>query len=206
MYKTFFQKQFSFLRSLATNEAKDEIINYMIKEFTFHVLSIINYDDYVIPNYTRKILYNFTYNYIEAPDTENDYVKVFFPDFTFKIENNIPLNLIERELCQKIKKYAKINVAVFDDYQDSNNLRKIFTQTKPNKVVDVVIVNFDEYHDYHESYNSIDVYVRDKDCPHLIHNYLCHDDDIYTVVMETNRSITEFMAKFEYSYNSSFFL
>lgn len=203
MYDTFFKRQFDHIRGVSTDERKNEIINYMVNEFTLYVLSTINYDDYVIPNYTRKILHNFNYEYIITSDEEEyDYIKVNFPDFKVFFDDRIPLKYIERDLKQRILKYAKINhiTLPYDEVEDED-IRKIFITVEPSKVVDVLIL-----HNAYEGHNGKYVYIRDIQSPYLIHKFLCYDNDIYKAINETNRSITEFMAKFESDYNSSFFL
>lgn len=206
MYDTFFERQFSYLRDSSTIEEREKIIKYMVEEFTLYVLSKINYDDYVIPNYTRKILHNFDYEIIDIPDREYDYVKIHFQDFDVIFDDRYPLKVMERDLKNRILKYSKINAMVLP-YEEMDNpdkeLKNIFIRSNPNKIVDVVIVNLDEPYLY---IDGGDVYIRDIKCPYLIHKYLCHDDDIYKVIKESNRSITEFMAKFEAEYSSSFFL
>lgn len=206
MYDTFFERQFSYLRSSSTIEEREEIINYMVKEFTLHVLSKIDYVDYVIPNYTRKILHNYDYECIDTPDREYDYVKIHFQDFDVLFEDRVPLKIMERDLKNRIMKYAKINAVVLSDDEIDDvdeEMKKALHKNEPNKVTDVVIVICEEPYQY---YPGGDVYIRDKNCPYLIHKYLCYDDDVFSVIKETNRSITEFLTKFENEYNSSFFL
>lgn len=206
MYDTFFERQFSYLRDSSTIEEREKIIKYMVEEFTLHVLSKISYDDYVIPNYTRKILYNFDYEIIDIPDREYDHVKIIFPDFTIFFDDNLPIKVLERDLKQKIQKYSKINAIVLseDEIDDiDREIKNIFSRSNPHKVIDVIIVNFDEPYQH---YTEGDLYIRDIQCPYLIHKFLCYDDDVYKVIRETNRSITEFLAKIESEYNSSFFL
>lgn len=201
MYDTFFERQFDYIRGVSTDERRNEIINYMINEFTLYVLSMINYDDYVIPNYTRKILHNFDYEYIITPDDEEyDYVKVNFPNFKVFFDDRIPLKYIEKDLKQKILKYARINYIALPN-EKVDDVRDIFLTVEPNKVVDVLIL-----HNANEGHNGKYVYIRDIQSPYLIHKFLCYDNDIYKAINGTNRSITEFMAKFESDYNSSFFL
>lgn len=206
MYDTFFERQFNYLRGSSTVEEREKIIKFMVEEFTLYTLSKINYDDYVVPNYTRKILHNYDYECIDTPDREYDYVKIHFPDFEVFFEDRVPLKIIERDLKNRIMKYAKINAVVLYDSEIDNiemELKNIFSRTNPKKVVDVIIVKHDEPY---EHYTGGDVYIRDIQCPYLIHKFLCYDDDVYKVIRETNRSITEFMTKFESEYNSSFFL
>ena len=206
MYDTFFERQFSYLRDSSTIEERENIIKYMVEEFTLHVLSTIQYDDYVVPNYARKILHNFDYECIDTPDREYDYVKIHFPDFEVIFEDRVPLKVIERDLKNRIQKYSKINAVVLSDDEIDDideEIKNTFLLNEPNKVVDVIITSLEEPYQY---YPGGDVYIRDKDCPYLIHKYLCYDDDVYKVINESNRSITEFMAKFESEYNSSFFL
>lgn len=206
MYDTFFERQFSYLRSSSTIEEREEIINYMVKEFTLHVLSKIDYVDYVIPNYTRKILHNYDYECIDTPVQEYDYVKIHFPDFEIIFDERVPIKVMERDLKNRIQKYSKVNAIVLPE-DDIDNLdeeiKNTFLQNEPNKVTDIIVVNLDEPYLY---IDGGDVYIRDIKCPYLIHKYLCHDDDIYKVIKESNRSITEFIAKFEAEYSSSFFL
>ncbi|MEM3312273.1 MAG: hypothetical protein QW042_04995 [Thermoplasmata archaeon] len=206
MYDTFFERQFSYLRDSSTIEEREKIIKYMVEEFTLHVLSKISYDDYVIPNYTRKILYNFDYEIIDIPDREYDHVKIIFPDFEIFFDDSIPIKVMERDLKQRIQKYSKVNAIVISDDEIDNldkELKNIFVRSNPNKVVDVVVVNLDEPYLY---LPGGELFIRDIKNPYLIHKYLCYDDDVYKVINETNRSITEFLAKFENEYNSSFFL
>ena len=206
MYDTFFERQFSYLRDSSTVEEREKIIKYMVEEFTLDVLSKINYDDYVIPNYTRKILHNYDYEIIDIPDREYDHVKIIFPDFEVIFDDNLPIKVLERNLKQKLQKYSKINAMVLpeDEIDDiDKEIKNIFSRSNPNKVIDVIIVNHNEPYVH---YTGGDVYIRDIQCPYLIHKFLSYDDDVYKVIKETNRSITEFMAKFENEYNSSFFL
>lgn len=203
MYDTFIERQFDHIRGVSTDERRNEIINYMINEFTLYTLSKINYEDYVVPNYTRKILHNYDYEYIITPDDEEyDYVKVNFPNFTVFFDDRIPLKYIERDLKQRILKYAKINhiTLPYNDIEDED-VRNIFITVEPNKVVDVLIL-----HNANEGHNGKYVYIRDIQCPYLIHKFLSYDNDIYKAINRTNRSITEFLTKFENEYNSSFFL
>ena len=206
MYNTFFEKQFSYLREIPSNEEMNKIVKHMVNEFTLHVLSEIHSDDYVIPNYTRKILSSYDYEYIVTPDTDFDYVKVIFPDFYVILEDRVPLKILERDLKNRIMKYSKINAVVLSDDEIDDvdeEMKKALLKNEPNKVTDVVIVICEEPYQY---YPGGDVYIRDKNCPYLIHKYLCYDDDVFSVIKETNRSITEFLTKFENEYNSSFFL
>lgn len=206
MYDTFFERLFNDLRSSSTIMEREEIIKYMVEEFTLHVLSKINYDDYVIPNYTRKILHNYDYECIDTPEQEYDHVKIIFPDFELFIDDRTPIKIIERDLKNRIQKYSKVNAMVLPDDEIDNldkELKNIFIRFNPNKVVDVVVVNLDEPYLY---LPGGELFIRDIKCPYLIHKYLCYDDDIYKVMHESNRSITEFLAKFESEYNSSFFL
>lgn len=206
MYDSFFERQFSYLRSSSTIEEREEILNYMVKEFTLHVLSKINYDDYVIPNYTRKILHNYDYECIDTPIQEYDYIKIHFPDFEIIFDERVPIKVMERDLKQRIQKYSKINAVVLPDDEIDNleeEIKNAFLQNEPNKVTDVVVVNLDEPYLY---LPGGELFIRDIKNPYLIHKYLCYDDDIYKVIKETNRSITEFLAKIECEYNSAFFL
>src|SRR5690606_1906629 len=112
MYDTFFKRQFDYLRGSSTVEEREKIIKFMVEEFTLHVLSLIQYDDYVVPNYTRKILYNFDYECIDTPEREYDYVKIHFQDFDVIFEDRVPLKVMERDLKNRILKYSKINAIV----------------------------------------------------------------------------------------------
>lgn len=206
MYDTFFERQFSYLREIPSNEEMNKTVKYMVNEFTLHVLSETHYDDYVIPNYTRKILSSYNYEYIVTPDNEFDYVKVIFPDFEVIIDDRTPIKVLERDLKKRIQKYAKVNVVVLSDDEIDNldeEIKNVFLQNEPDKVTDVIVVNLDEPYLY---LPGGELYIRDIKNPYLIHKYLCYDDDVYKVINETNRSITEFLAKFENEYNSSFFL
>ena len=206
MYDTFFERQFSYLRSSKTIEEREEIIKFMVEEFTLYTLSKIDYEDYVVPNYTRKILHNFDYEIIDIPDKEYDHIKIIFPDFTVIFDDNKPLKIMERNLKNRIMKYAKINADVLYDSEIDDldkELKNIFSRSNPHKVIDVIVVNHDEPY---EHYTGGDVYIRDVQCPYLIHKFLSYDDDVYKAIRESNRSITEFMTKFENEYNSSFFL
>ena len=206
MYDTFFERQFSYLRDSSTIEEREKIIKYMVEEFTIHVLSTMHHDDYVLTNYTRKILHNYDYECIDTPDREYDYVKVIFPDFEIIFEDRVPIKILERDLKQRIQKYSRINAVVLS-YDEIDNLdeeiKNVFLQNDPDKVTDVIVVNLDEPYLY---LPGGELYIRDIKCPYLIHKYLCYDDDVYKVIEDSNRSITEFMAKFESDYNSSFFL
>ena len=206
MYNTFFEKQFSYLREIPSNEEMNKIVKHMVNEFTLHVLSEIHCDDYVIPNYTRKILSSYDYEYIVTPDTDFDYVKVIFPDFEVIFEDRVPIKVMERDLKQRIQKYSRINAVVLSDDEIDNldeEIKNVFLQNEPDKVTDVIVVNLDEPYLY---LPGGELYIRDIKCPYLIHKYLCYDNDVYKVIEDSNRSITEFMAKFESEYNSSFFL
>lgn len=200
MYDTFFKNNFASIKGVSTDERRDEIIRSMVVEFTMHTLSTIDSVDYVVPNYVRKMLNNFTYEYIETPDPEYVYVKVYFPDFEVKFEEKYPLKQKERELRQKIKKYTKLNAVVLDYGID---VKDVFTSIEPNEVIDVVVIKDDEPY---ASYDGGDIYIRDKYCPYLIHKYLCYDNDVFTAIRDTNRTIEEFLSKFEHQYNTSFFL
>lgn len=197
MYNEFFENNFSAIRGVSTDERRIEIIRNMIVEFTTHTLSTIDSVDYVIPNYVRRILRNYTFEYVETPDPEYVYVKVYFPDFELKLEEKYPLKQKERELRQRILKHTKVNsIARLDDEID--DIKEVFMSTEPDEIVDVLILN--------RGFDGGDVYVRDARCPYLIHKFLCYDNDVYKAARETNRNINEFMAKFEHQYNDSLFL
>src|SRR5690606_23434178 len=128
MYDTFFKRQFDYLRGSSTVEEREKIIKFMVEEFTLHVLSLIQYDDYVVPNYTRKILHNYDYECIDIPNQEYDHVKIIFPDFNVIFDDDIPIKVLERDLKQKIQKYSKINAMVLpedeiDDIEDRKSTR-----------------------------------------------------------------------------------
>lgn len=197
MYNEFFKNNFSAIRGVSSDERRNEIIRNMIVEFTMHTLTTIDSVDYVIPNYVRRMLHNYTFEYIETPDPEYVYVKVYFPDFELKLEEKYPLKQKERELSQKIKKYTKINSIVLSD-EEIDDVKEVFAPTEPNEVVDVLILD--------RGFDGGDIYIRDKHCPYLIHKYLCYDNDVYAAIKETNRSIDEFLCKFEHQYNDSLFL
>src|SRR5690606_35864796 len=175
MYDTFFERQFSYLRGSESIEEREKIIKYMVEEFTLHVLSTMHCDDYVIPNYTRKILHNYDYECIDIPDHEYDHVKIIFPDFEVIFDEKIPLKIIERDLKNRILKYSKVNAMVISDDEIDNldrELKNIFARSNPNKVVDVVVVNLNEPYLY---LPGGELYIRDIKCPYLIHKYLCYD-------------------------------
>lgn len=197
MYNEFFKNNFSAIRGVSSEERRNEIIRNMIVEFTMHTLSTIEFVDYVVPNYVRKMLNNFTYEFIETPDPEYVYVKVYFPDFEIKFEEKYPLKQKERELRQKILKHTKVNSIALSD-EEIDEVKEVFAPTESNEVVDVLILD--------RGFDGGDIYIRDAYCPYLIHKYLCYDNDVYKAARETNRSIAEFMAKFEHQYNDSLFL
>lgn len=205
MFDNFFKNNFYAIRG-ATPEKRSEIIKRMVIDFTMHVLSTIEYDDYVIPNYVRKLLNNFTSEYRPTLIPEVDYVIVYFDNFDMMFEEKIPFDRKVRELRQKIMKYTRINAIVLLD-DEISDIKNIFTKsdpsykidvTNPNHVIDVLIID--------HGYNGSDLYIRDIQCPYLIHKFLCCDDDVYNVIKESNRSITEFMAKITHEYKTSFFL
>src|SRR5690606_167293 len=169
MYDIFFEKQFDYLRGSSTVEEREKIIKYMVEEFTLHVLSTMHYDDYVIPNYTRKILYNYDYECIDTPDREYDYVKIHFPDFEVIFEDRVPIKVMERDLKQRIQKYSRINAVVLSDDEIDNldeEIKNVFLQNEPDKVTDVIVVNLDEPYLY---LPGGELYIRDIKCPYLIH-------------------------------------
>lgn len=211
MNEKFFENNFSLIREASSEEQRNEIIRRMVVDFTMHVLSKMEYDDYVIPNYVFKILNDFSaeyydyYDYFE-PTKKVVFVNAYFKYFTISFEEKSILHVKEKELIQKIKKTTKINIEVLRDSKivDMNQeIKNNFLQNKPNKVIDVIVVNHD---DPFQDDSGYDIYIRDPKCSYLIHKYLCYDDDVFIAVNETNRSIDEFLSKFEHEYDTSFFL
>lgn len=211
MNEKFFENNFSLIREASSEEQRNETIRRMVVDFTMHVLSKMEYDDYVIPNYVFKILNDFSaeyydyYDYFE-PTKKVNFVNACFKYFTISFEEKSLLHVKEKELIQKIKKTTKINIEVLRDSETFNmeqEIKNAFLQNKPTKVIDVIVVNHDDPFQENEGY---DIYIRDPKCSYLIHKYLSHDDDIFIALNETNRSIDEFLSKFEHEYDTSFFL
>lgn len=197
MYEEFFKNKFSSIRGASTPEWRNALIERMVIDFTMYVLSTIEYDDYIIPNYVRKLLTNCDFEYITTPDYGIEYIKVDYKDFSVLLGENYPVKNKERELRQKIMKYSKINYIILSD-EEVNDEKEIFIPTDANEVIDVLILD--------HGYNGGDLYIRDKYCLYLIHKFISYDNDIYSVIAESNRSITEFLSKIESEYNYSFFL
>src|SRR5690606_8226028 len=103
MYENFFKNNFIAIRGATSIDRQNEIINRMIKNFTMHVLSELHIDDYVIPNYVKRILENYTFVYMDAINPEYDYIKVYFPDFDINFDERTPVEVKVRELGQEIK-------------------------------------------------------------------------------------------------------
>ncbi len=211
MNEKFFENNFSLIREASSEEQRNEIIRRMVVDFTVHVLSKMEYDDYVIPNYVFKILNDFSAEYYDyydffEPSKRVVFVNAYFKYFTISFEEKSLLHVKEKELMQKIKKTVNINIEVLRDSETFNMEQEIknnFLQNEINKIVDVIIVNHDDPFRDDEGY---DIYIRDPKCSYLIHKYLSHDDDVFRAVHETNRSINEFLSKFEHEYNTSFYL
>ncbi|MEM1973938.1 MAG: hypothetical protein QXN68_04015 [Thermoplasmata archaeon] len=165
----------------------------MVTYFTTHVLSTIEVDDYVVPNYVRKLLNNYDYEYITTPEHGIEYVIVNYKDFTVLFGEKYTVKDKEHELRQKILKHSKINYATLSD-EEVDDEKDVFNTMG----IDVLILDY--------GYNGGDIYVRDKYCPYLIHKYISYDNDIYSAIDESNRSITEFLAKVEYEHIISYFL
>lgn len=195
MYNEFFENKFAGISGASTPEWRDELINHMIVYFTTHVLSTIGSDDYVIPNYVRKLLNNYEFEYITT--TPDEQVKVDFKDFTIIFTEKSSVEDKEQELHQKIMKNTKINYIIlkFDEIDD---VRKIFRPFQVGDAVDVLILD----HGCGGGY----IYVRDKRSPHLIHKFNSFDKNVYTAINENNRSIAEFLTKVKTEYISSLFL
>lgn len=211
MNEKFFENNFSLIREASSEEQRNEIMKRMVVDFTMHVLSKMKYDDYVIPNYVFKNLNDFSVEYYDyydffEPTKRVVFVNAYFKYFTISFEEKSLLHDKERELIQKIKKTVNINIEVLRDSETSDMEQEIknnFLHNKPDKIIDVIVVNHDDPFSDDEGY---DIYVRDPKCSYLIHKYLCYDDDVFKAVHETNRSIDEFLSKFEHEYNTSFFL
>lgn len=211
MNEKFFENNFCLIREASSDEQRNEIIRRMVVDFTMHVLSKMEYDDYVIPNYVFKILNDFSaeyydyYDYFE-PTKRVVFVNAYFKYFTISFEEKSLLHVKEKELMQKIKKTVNINIEVLRDSETFNMEQEIknnFLQNEINKIVDVIVVNHD---DPFKDDSGYDIYIRDPKCSYLIHKYLSYDDDVFIAVHETNRSIDEFLSKFEHEYNTLFFL
>ena len=192
MLKNFFKNKFYAINGTKSLDWRNELINHMVIYFTTYVLSTIHHDDYVIPNYVRKLLYNFDYELI-IPGNEIEYVLVDFKDFKVVFEENSSVDEKAEELRQKILMYSRINYVVFNFYEidDESDVFRL-------KDIDVLILD--------RGLGGYNVFVRDKYCPYLIHKYSSFDDDIYIAIDDSNRSIMEFFAKVEAEYILSFFL
>ncbi|MEM3312182.1 MAG: hypothetical protein QW042_04530 [Thermoplasmata archaeon] len=193
MNNDFFKNKFTAIREATTPEWRDELIKHMVTYFTTHVLSTIEVDDYVVPNYVRKLLNNYDYEYITTPEHGIEYVIVNYKDFTVLFGEKYTVKDKEHELRQKILKHSKINYATLSD-EEVDDEKDVFNTMG----IDVLILDY--------GYNGGDIYVRDKYCPYLIHKYISYDNDIYSAIDESNRSITEFLAKVEYEHIISYFL
>lgn len=211
MNEKFFENNFNLIRSASSEEQRNEIMKRMVVDFTMHVLSKMEYDDYVIPNYVFKNLNDFSVEYYDyydffEPTKRVVFVNAYFKYFTISFEEKSLLHDKEREMIQKIKKTVNINIEVLRDSETFNMEQEVknnFLQKEINKIVDVIVVNHDDPFSDDEGY---DIYVRDPKCSYLIHKYLSHDDDVFKAVHENNRSIDEFLSKFEHEYDTSFFL
>lgn len=211
MNEKFFENNFNLIRSASSEEQRNEIMKRMVVDFTMHVLSKMEYDDYVIPNYVLKILNDFSAEYYDyydffEPTKRVVFVNAYFKYFTISFEEKSLLHDKERELMQKIKKTVNINIAVLRDSETFNMEQEVknnFLKKEINKIVDVIIVNHDDPFSEDEGY---DIYIRDPKCTYIIHKYLSHDDDVFKAVHENNRSINEFLSKFEHEYDTSFYL
>ena len=191
MLKNFFKNKFYAINGTKSLDWRNELINHMVIYFTTYVLSTIHQDDYVIPNYVRKLLHNFDFEIIELGN-EIEYVIVDFKDFIVVFGENSSVEDKTEELRQKIMEHTKINYVVFD-FDEVDEESDVFRLMG----IDVLILDHG-----HGGYN---IFVRDKHSPYLIHKFLSFDDDIYTAI-ENNRSITEFLAKIDTEYIISFFL
>lgn len=193
MNNDFFKNKFTAIREATTSEWRDELIKHMVTYFTTHVLSTIEVDDYVVPNYVRKLLNNYDYEYITTPEHGIEYVIVNYKEFTVLFGEKYTVKDKEHELRQKILKHSKINYAILSD-EEVDDEKDVFNTMG----IDLLILDY--------GYNGGDIYIRDKFCPYLIHKYISYDNDIYTAVDESNRSIAEFLAKVEYEHIISYFL
>lgn len=194
MYNEFFENKFAGISGASTPERRDVLINHMITYFTMHVLSTIGSDDYVIPNYVRKLLNNYEFEYITT--TPDEQIKVDFKDFTIIFTEKSSVEEKEQELHQKIMKNIKINYIIlkFDELDD---VKEVF-RPKVGDGVDVLILD----HGCGGGY----IYVRDKRSPYLIHKFNSFDKNVYTAINEKNRSVAEFLTKVKSEYISSLFL
>lgn len=193
MNNDFFENKFKAIREATTSEWRDELIKHMVTYFTTHVLSTIEVDDYVVPNYVRKLLNNYDFEYITTPDFGIEYVNVNYKDFTVLFGEKYTVKNKEHELRQKILKHSKINYAILSD-EEVDDEKDVFNSMG----IDVLILDY--------GYNGGHIFIRDKFCPYLIHKYSSYDNDIFTAVDESNRSIAEFLAKVESEHIISFFL
>lgn len=193
MYNDFFENKFAGIRGASTPEWRDELIKHMVTFFTTHVLSTIEVDDYVVPNYVRKLLNNFDYECITTPEDEIEFVNVNFKDFMVLFGEKYSVSHKEDELRQKILKHSKINYVILSN-EEVDDEKDVFNSLG----IDVLILDY--------GYNGGDIYVRDKFCPYLIHKFVSYSNDIYIAIDESNRSIAEFLAKVKYEHIKSFFL
>ena len=192
MLKDFFKVKFYAINGTKSLEWRNELINHMVIYFTTYVLSTIHCDDFVIPNYVRRLLRNYDYELITSED-EIEYVLVDYKDFAVVFGKNSSVEDKTQELRQKIMKHSKINYVIFsfDEIDDEKDIFKLMG-------VDVLILD--------HGCKGGNIFVRDKYCPYLIHKFSSFDDDIFIAIEEDNRSIMEFFAKVETEYISSFFL
>jgi len=193
MYNDFFENKFAGIRGASTSEWRDELIKHMVTFFMTHVLSTIEVDDYVVPNYVRKLLNNYDYECITTPEDEIEYVNVNFKDFMVLFGEKYSVSHKEDELRQKILKHSKINYVILSN-EEVDDEKDVFNSLE----IDVLILDY--------GYNGGDIYVRDKFCPYLIHKFVSYSNDIYIAIDENNRSISEFLEKVKYEHIKSFFL
>lgn len=198
MIKEIFLDNFLAIREATTEEEKNDIIKRMVENFTMFVLSELDYNDYIIPNYVKRILEDYTFVYIDTLNPSNDYLKVYFSDFDIILDVNMSVAEKVSELGQKIKKYSRIKYIILYDEKDLDDIMSVFKPSEYNDAVDVLILN--------KGFNGSDIYLRDKHSPYLIHEFTTYDNDLYNVIKESNRSINEFLAKIECNYKTSFFL
>lgn len=192
MYNEFFENKFAGISGAPTPERRDELIKHMVTYFTTHVLSTIGSDDYVIPNYVRRLLNNYEFEYIST--TPDEQVKVDFKDFTIIFTEKSSVEEKEQELHYKIMKNVKINYIILDELDDDKEV------IRPFKVSDVDVLILD--HGFGGGY----IYFRDKRSPYLIHKFNSFDKNVYAAINENNRSVAEFLSKVKSEYITSLFL
>lgn len=192
MYNEFFENKFAGISGAPTPERRDELIKHMVTYFTTHVLSTIGSDDYVIPNYVRRLLNNYEFEYIST--TPDEQVKVDFKDFTIIFTEKSSVEEKEQELHHKIMKNTKINYIILDELDDDKEV------IRPFKVGDVDVLILD--HGCGGGY----IYFRDKRSPYLIHKFNSFDKNVYAAINENNRSVAEFLSKVKSEYITSLFL